>query len=80
MVRRMSRILCSYSRVERYRIRVGGRGSQLSRDVFGTKDGYFCKQEFTLDSRCLGVIQDGPDGYEVFELTTSLFNDPILTS
>jgi len=46
----------------------------------GAEDGKFGEEEFTLDGRGLSVVEHGPDGDDVFELTTCLFDDAVLPS
>lgn len=57
---------------------VGDWARQLSFGKLGAEDGDFGKKQFTFDTGCLGVVQHGPDGDEVFELTTGLLDDAVL--
>lgn len=66
--------------IERSRVGVSRRAGKLFLGELGAKDGEFGKEEFPLDSWRLGVVEDGPDGNEILELTTSLLNDTVLTT
>lgn len=57
---------------------VGDWARQLSFGKLGAEDGDLGKKQFTFDTGCLGVVQHGPDGDEVFELTTGLLDDAVL--
>ena len=49
-------------------------------ESLGTKSAHFSEQELALHERCFGVIQHGPDGDQVIELATSLFDDTVQTA
>lgn len=57
---------------------VGDGTRQLGFGKLGAEDGDFGKEQFAFHTGCLGVVQHGPDGDEVFELTTGLLDHAVL--
>jgi len=53
-------------------------GEQLL-EVLGTEDANLGQEQFTLNERSSRVVENGPDWYQILELTAGLLNDTVLT-